>query len=67
MRPQTVTKKRVLQSKLLKRQVACSKDIWETDAKSCIQTKRVLSFLLEHTFDEFDVGRCKADEIFAHR
>ena len=67
MRPQRVTKKRVLQSKLLKMQVAYRKHIWETDAKSCIQTKLILSFLLEHTFDEFDVGRCKADEVFAHR
>jgi len=51
-------------------QVACSKDIWETDAKICIQTqllfKNHLKFygLFEHTFGKSDVGGNKVDEGF---
>lgn len=67
---------RVLQSELLKRQVVCSKDIWETDAKICIQTNLILknnfklSQLLEHTFGKSNVGGHKVwwvDEVFVPR
>lgn len=36
----------MLQSKLLKLQVTCSKDLRETDAKICIQIKLLLKIIL---------------------
>lgn len=38
----TEMEKRALQSKLLKMQVTCRKDLRETDAKNCIQIKLLL-------------------------
>lgn len=71
--PWTGMEKRVLQSELLRMQVACSKDIWETDAKICIQTKLLfknslkISGLSEHTFGKSDVGGHKVGEVFVPR
>lgn len=64
---------RALQSELLKMQVACSKDIWDADAKICIQTKLLFknhpkfSGLLELTFGKSDVGGHKVGEVFVPR
>lgn len=63
--------KGVLQSKLLKMQVTCSKDLRETDAKICIQIKLlfkkiilIFSRLLEDTFVKSDVKGLKLNEFF---